>query len=213
MLKARIEDQERRKKILSLKELKKIPKLKTRVDFLIHQGDGNHELSPPRVIDNKTVIVLKGVDGILYHAQQVVEQLFQSNARLLPGQCKVHSVDLQSGARDFARGEDRRIPGKGWLVEISSALLVEQPTFDNRAKPKIQYRKGPIRPLLPGSSSSTGVPTTDSSRTTPLGTRGTGVSDATARVKEMVAQLEKKEAENKGKEKKGFFGKLLGGKK
>ncbi|KAJ1309449.1 hypothetical protein OPQ81_006225 [Rhizoctonia solani] len=245
MLNARNADQAKWSIIMPVNDRKKI--LKSGVDFFIHDGRGAHLLIRYRdpsihilfvtkmwsrlyslagLIDNETVIVLKGVDGTLYHAQQVIEQLTHSGSS--PQHYQIHRIDRQSGigtrapffgtqsngtsilfeAREFICREEKRRPENRWLVEISSGLLDNEPTFDNWAKrPKIRYKPG-SEIVLTRPSPPTGSVTTGLTQATSQGSRATGGSGATAHVKLMLAQLERKENENRGKETKGLFARI-----
>ncbi|KAH7318030.1 hypothetical protein B0J17DRAFT_724325 [Rhizoctonia solani] len=161
-----------------------------------------------RVIENETVIVLKGVDGTLYHAQHVVGKLIDSTKNMKCEVSRLNQENTRTRIRNFVRAEDKRRSPSKWLIEISSASLSMEPSFDNSLlRPKIHY-KSRFRPSFPlGSSASVGSVAASSMRTNSQGSGTGGGSDATRRVKEMVERLEneRKEAEKKEKEKKGFF--------
>ncbi|KDN35559.1 hypothetical protein RSAG8_11474, partial [Rhizoctonia solani AG-8 WAC10335] len=173
-----------------------------------------------RLIDNNKTMVLKSVDGSLYHAQQVVGQLslsdagvfqldraknarIRTEARLVASDC----IGILYEAREFIVKEGKRWdkpnnpqPTKGWLIEPSSS----EP-FDGSTKPKIEHRKGISRNLLLDRldfTPSTGDVADNSAQAVSHGaSKG---ADATTHVKEMV----KKDAERREKErgeKKGFF--------
>ncbi|KAH7313237.1 hypothetical protein B0J17DRAFT_687515 [Rhizoctonia solani] len=202
------------------------------IRILLTTKDWSRLFSLARVIDKEKVVVLKSVDGTLYHAQHVVEKLIHSTKNM---KCEVFRLDQQNTrtrtnaglkpsdcigmlceARNFVRAEDKRKSPSKWLIEIPSASLSMEPSFDNSpSKPKIQYKPGLPRSLPLGSSASVGSAAASSMQTTSQGSGTGGGSDATRRVKEMVERLEneRKEAEKKEKEKKGFFGRVFGGKK
>ncbi|CAE6437442.1 unnamed protein product [Rhizoctonia solani] len=202
------------------------------IHILLTTRNWSRLFSLARVIENETVVVLKGVDGTLYHARHVFEKLIQPTTNM---ECMVFRLDQQNmktrtnvglkatecinilcEARNFIRVEDKRKSPSKWLIEIPSASLTTEPSFDSLAsKPKMHYKPGLPRPLPLGSSTSVGSVAASSMRTTSQGSGTGGGSDATRRVKEMVERLEneRKEAEKKEKEKKGFLSRMFGGKK
>ncbi|CAE6418035.1 unnamed protein product [Rhizoctonia solani] len=330
MLNARIKDQERSLRIATVDKLKKIPEIKSQIDFYIHDGSGPHQLlslniskkstseeilfklgrnptaniklhesahfytgpditwvnkntvmhiklgsdpstyrskkgfsdfkayfdsvkrgpvhvfvdrnpsihillttkkwsrlfSLARLIDNDKTMVLKSVDGSLYHAQQVVGQLILSSTgvgvfqldratnlktRTQAGLTASDCIGILREARGFIVAEGRRLNKHGgWLIEVQPS---SSEPFDGSTKPKIEYRKGISRNLLLDFSPSTGNVAGNSAQAVSHGA-STG-ADATTRVKEMVKKFEqeKKDTEKREKErgeKKGFFGRVFG---
>ncbi|CAE6357855.1 unnamed protein product [Rhizoctonia solani] len=230
------------------------------IHILLTTKDWSRLFSLVRLIDSNKVIVLKGefasppplgqldelrskrtgVDGTLYHAQQVVDKFIEPNARI--DQYNVFWLDQKANqkvrkdaniqapksncigalceARKFiigqggSRSDTIKQPKPKWLIEIPSKALNTNPSFNGWGpKPRIQ------RPAFPLSSSNSGGVTTSSTQTTSrgLGTR-TEPDSATNRVKMMVERMEnerkeaeKKEKEKREKEKKGIFGRIFGG--
>ncbi|CUA76587.1 hypothetical protein RSOLAG22IIIB_12376 [Rhizoctonia solani] len=176
-----------------------------------------------RLIDTKIgkVMVLKGADGVLFHAQQVVGgipsegtgfEVFQldratkvktrTEASLVASDCigvlcKARDYIIQEGAR-WANSKNQ-----GWVIQVNPNLS-EPPNVS--MQPGIQRVR---RKFLNDNLPSTG--NVAATTTVSHGSTGSKVADATTRVKEMVAKLEEAEKKEK-KEKKGFFGRLGWGK-
>ncbi|EUC67764.1 hypothetical protein RSOL_553420 [Rhizoctonia solani AG-3 Rhs1AP] len=173
-----------------------------------------------RLIDNDKIMVLKGVDGTLYHAQQVVGQLniptsgagvFQldratNNKDRINAELPTSAIDcieILRNAHTFILAENRRWTTKEWLIEV--APTSHEPPKSLTEGPKIRHiGRRVIHHTLPESLPST------------VNRAGT-TANATIHVKGMVEKLEKerKEAEKRIKEEqkgkgKGLFGRVFG---
>ncbi|KAL5635285.1 hypothetical protein ACGC1H_004163 [Rhizoctonia solani] len=151
-------------------------------------------------------MVLKGADGNLYHAEQLVGQLiipisgagvFKLNRttnkkdRIEARLTKFDCVEILREARTFILTDDKRRDTGGWLIEIhpTSAMPPGNLTEEHKIR---QTEKRKIQLVLPDSSPTTG--------------NGAGkLTNATTHVKEMVERLEKerKQAEEKERERSG----------
>ncbi|CAE6445206.1 unnamed protein product [Rhizoctonia solani] len=163
-----------------------------------------------RLIDNEKIVVLKGTDGTLYHAKQVLGQLELSDAvvfrfnwetnrkdRIEVGLTTLDCTEILLEARTYILSENRHRAAEGWLVEVHPKS--SEPPDVLKQKPRIQHRRRIIQYTLPGPTSTGDAP-------------GDPLS-ATARVKNMIEKLERerKEVEEKDKRsKKGFFGRVFG---
>ncbi|KDN35552.1 hypothetical protein RSAG8_11467, partial [Rhizoctonia solani AG-8 WAC10335] len=146
-----------------------------------------------RLIDNDKTMVLKSVDGSLYHAQQVVGQLILSSTgvgvfqldratnlktRTQAGLTASDCIGILREARGFIVAEGRRLNKYGgWLIEVQPS---SSEPFDGSTKPKLEYRKGISRNLLLDFSPSTGNVAGNSAQAVSHGA-STG-ADATTRV-------------------------------
>ncbi|CUA76972.1 hypothetical protein RSOLAG22IIIB_12460 [Rhizoctonia solani] len=186
------------------------------IHLLLTTNKWSRLFSLSKLVDNGNTMVLKGADGILFHAQQVVGQIpsgteyvvFQfdrttntktrANASLpaLP-----NHIEILLEARKFIITEGARRAKAGWLVQVTPNLD-DPPSFSTKKHHKARI----IHNSLPDAPS-------------PRGLKMGKMEDATTHVRDMVARIEqeKRDAEDKKKEaekrvKKGgllnrFFGK------
>ncbi|CAE6455666.1 unnamed protein product [Rhizoctonia solani] len=189
------------------------------IHILLTNNKWSRLFSLSKIIDNGEIVVLKGADGPLYHAQMVsqlalssawvfqVDRETNGKARTKAELTKSDCIGILREAHTFILTEDRRWGAKGWLIEICPKS--DKPPDSSTEEHKIRHtEKRRIQLTLPDS-----LP--------PTGGGSSKLTNATIHVKEMVQRLEgeRREAEEKEKErgkgsgkkeKKGFFGRVFG---
>ncbi|KAG8755920.1 hypothetical protein FRC11_005661 [Ceratobasidium sp. 423] len=187
-----------------------------------------------KIIEKNKTIVLKGVDGTLYHAQQVVNELITPNAKVdqywvsrreqqgtrrtrQSAGLKAPASDCITNllqAREYISKEDARHqwPDPSWLIEIPSQALKDNPTFDKwGSNPKFASASGSRPTMLkwnPAPSTGHAASSSTSLTTQGSGTVG-GADQAHSVVKRMAMKYEEDRKKNEKKEK-SFLGRFFG---
>ncbi|KAH7308364.1 hypothetical protein B0J17DRAFT_758782 [Rhizoctonia solani] len=168
------------------------------IHILLTTKDWSRLFSLVRAVDKEKVVILKSVDGTLYHAQHRhavwVFRLDQNGrARVDLGHRASDIIGLLCETRNSILAEDKRQSPSKWLIEFPFVSPSAKPFFDSSpSKPKIQYKPRWPRPLPLGSSTSVGSVAASSMRTT---SRGSGTRGDLAEVsywKDIFGRAEKK---------------------
>ncbi|CCO37109.1 hypothetical protein BN14_11260 [Rhizoctonia solani AG-1 IB] len=183
------------------------------------------------ILQRGKVVVLKGVDGTLYHGQDVLEKFIEPNTRIEQyevnrlGQ-ETHKVDrTRTGieapregfihalneVHEFVTGFEKRFkndPRSKWLVKIPSKALNKTPSFDGwGGKPKMQHTPGAQlwqpkqRPTPQYATSNPGRGASSATSSQGLGT-GTSTLLPDSATNRVRKMVEKMEADKKAAEEK-----------
>ncbi|CAE7170048.1 unnamed protein product [Rhizoctonia solani] len=205
------------------------------IHILLTTKNWSRLFSLARIIENNQTIVLKGVDGTLYHAKQVMGELITPNAKIgqywvhrrgnIGGQGSRYQVGLKAPAsdcignllqaREHIRQEEVRLKKESkypsWLIEIASEALNKEPDFGKWgsnpkfASPSASGLRPTIREWRPAPSQAV----SGSAGTTSHVSNSGQPEQAHSLVKKMAQKYEEDRKKNEKKDK-GFFGKLFG---